>query len=187
MRAARGYLFSRPVQGQHARLDSGTPDMVTSATLCAQHLLTVTRARAIHDAPQRSSTARGAICARVSRSWQGRSLRLPALLAGIGVGLAACATPFPSAPSPGTRSPKSESTQCASNDVRDSMLAVHIQCVFFCLMHCRLKPVCFFIVLYQILTRPLTGAAHMSQATGIARDAKSEQSVATPVCNTPHT
>ena len=118
------------------------------------------------------------MCARVSKSWQGRSLRLPTLLAGTGVGLAACATPFPSAPSPGTRSPKSESTQCASNDVRDSMLAVHIQCVFFCLMHCRLKPVCFFIVLYQILTRPLTGAAQRP------REARATRKV-NNLCSTP--
>ena len=76
----------------------------------AQHSLTVSRPRDISDAPQRSSTARGAICARVSKSWQGRSLRLPALLPGIGVGLAACGTPFPSPPRPATRSTKSEST-----------------------------------------------------------------------------
>ena len=96
---------------------------------------------------------------RVSKSWQGRSLRLPTLLAGTGVGLAAFATPSPSAPSPGTRSPKSESTQVPQTVPLGRLLAVHIQCVFVCLKRCLLKPVCCFIVPYQILTRPLTGAA----------------------------
>ena len=76
----------------------------------AEHSLTVSRPRDISDAPQRSSTARGAICARVSKSWQGISLRLPALLTGIGVGWDACGTPLPSPPSPATSSTKSEST-----------------------------------------------------------------------------
>ena len=105
------------------------------------------------------STARGAICARASKSWQGRSLRLPTLLAGTGVGLAACATPFPSAPSPATRSPKSESTQVPQTvPLGQHAFSAHPVCIFV-LKCCLLELVCCFIVAYQILTRTLTGAA----------------------------